>query len=173
MRAQGLIGRALDRLAAGLLMVSTLMLAAMVVLINVEVAGRYIFGFSTLVADEYAGYLFTWIVLAGFLHALRSDALLRVGIVLDRLSGRPRALLDLVNALLGIVLCAIVAYAAWRTVSTSLLFQTASSHASRTPLWIPQLAMPVGMALLGVGFLERAVRHLVDLIRGEGERGRP
>lgn len=164
-----LIGRGLDRLAQGLLAMSTLMLAAMLVLINVEVAGRYLFGYSTLIADEYAGYLFTWIVLAGFLHALRSGSLLRVGILIDRLRGRRRALFDVLNALLGLVLCAIVAYAAWQTVATSLLFETASSHASRTPVWIPQTVMPAGMALLGLGFLEQGFRSARALILGARE----
>lgn len=52
---------------------SALLLVALLLLINVEVFGRYLFNYSTLVADEYGGYLYAWIVLLGGVHLLRSD----------------------------------------------------------------------------------------------------
>lgn len=167
---------ALDWLAAALLALSMLLLAAMLVLINVEVAGRYLFAYSTLISDEYSGYLFTWIVLCGFLYALRSESLLRVNLVVARTSGRVRDALEVINAACGVALAAIATYGAWQTFSISWLFQTASSHASQTPLYIPQVILPIGMGLLGLAFLEELIRRALVLFgipaarRGQGPR---
>ena len=54
------------------------MLVAMVVLVCAEIAARTLLGSSTLIADEYSGYLFVWITLIGFAHALQLGTFLRV-----------------------------------------------------------------------------------------------
>ena len=51
---------------------------ALLTLMNVEVFARYLFGKSTLIADEYGGYFYAWIVLLGAVHLLRSDKYLTV-----------------------------------------------------------------------------------------------
>lgn len=163
--------RLLDAVSRGLLAVTTVLLLAMLALINVEVAGRYFFSYSTLISDEYGGYLFCWIVLLGLLYALRHGHLLRVGTVRDRLPPRGRAALDLVNAALGLALSLVVTYAVWSTVSLSWLFQTASNQPSRTLLYLPQAALPLGTGLLALSFLEEAVRRGLAALGRDPEPG--
>ena len=50
--------RLMDRLARLGRTVSSALLILMVILINVEVLGRYFFKVSTLIADEYSAYFF-------------------------------------------------------------------------------------------------------------------
>ena len=61
---------------------------ALLALMNVEVFMRYVFSKSTLLADEYGGYFYAWIVLLGAVHLLRSDKYLTVTLLTDRLSPR-------------------------------------------------------------------------------------
>lgn len=153
----------LDRFSRLLMSVAALLLLAMVILINVEVSGRYLFGFSTLISDEYSGYLFCWIVMLGLLYVSRSDRLLRVDAILRRMPPAAHNVLEVVNAVLGAVLCGILTYAVWRTFWISWLFQTASAYISETRLYMIQFVMPLGTGLLTLAFVELAIRKALRL----------
>jgi TRAP-type C4-dicarboxylate transport system permease small subunit len=154
-------GALLDRLGDGLSAVARFVLLAILVLINVEVAGRYLLGYSTLIADEYGGYMFTWVLMFGFLHAHRHGHFLRVSILRLRLGTRGRHVLDAISAAIGVFLAAIAGYGAWQTFSVSWAFGSTSAFASETPLVIPQVALPLGIGLLFLSFLEELLRHAV------------
>ena len=155
-----------DRIARLLMSAAALMLLAMVALINVEVAGRYLFGYSTLISDEYSGYLFCWIVMLGMLYVARSDRLLRVDAIHRCLPAIVRNVLEVVNAILCAVLCAILTYAGWETFWISWLFQTASAYVSETRLYFIQFVMPLGLGMLTIAFVELAFRKVVRFGKG-------
>lgn len=125
-----------------------LMLVAMVILINIEIVARGVFGKSTLLADEYSGYLFVWATLIGFAHALQTGAFLRVEGLIDRLSPRWRAWADVLSAVVGLVVAAVCTYATGTLVLASLRYGTVSIQPSATPLWMPQVIMPICFAAL-------------------------
>lgn len=127
-----------------------ILLVAMVVLVNVEIVARGVFGVSTLIADEYSGYLFVWITLVGFGHALQKGAFLRVEGLIERLPGRIRAWADALSALVGLVVALACMYSTGTLVLASIRFGTLSIQPSATPLWWPQVVMPLGFAALAV-----------------------
>lgn len=155
--------RVLDAVALLALWLAGAMLAAILVLMNVEIATRYLFGFSTLIADEYAGYGFAALTMLGFTYAHRRRAFLRVDIAAQRLKGRAGRIVLGIAALLGAVVALFSAYVSYKTLSLSLLFNSTSDFASQTPLWIPQAFLPAGFAILGLSFLEEAVRRVLGL----------
>lgn len=173
MRTLDLIGRLFDRLALLLVGLAAALLVAMALLINVEVLGRYFFSFSTLISDEYSGYFFTWITMLCLLYALRSGRMLSVETLVQRLSPRPRQVLEVLGAGIGVFVCAVMADATWGTLSLSWLFDSRSIQPSQTPLWIPQAVMPAGFALLGLGYLENGLRNLVLLLGGGRDAEQP
>lgn len=120
----------------------------MVVLINVEVAARYLFSTSTLIADEYSGYLFVWLTLLGFSYALQSGQFLRVEGLIKRLSAPWRRVADLLTGVVGLIVSLVCIYATWSLFAGSWQFGSRSIQPSATPLWMPQLLLPVAFALL-------------------------
>ena len=84
------VGRVLERWSRWSCDFAGWLLAAMAVLINVEIAARYLLNTSTLIADEYSGYLFVWLTLLGFGYALQSGQFLRVESLVARLGRRAR-----------------------------------------------------------------------------------
>lgn len=130
-----------------------LMLVAMAVLIGVEIAVRGLLGTSTLLADEYSGYLFVWITMIGFAQALQEGAFLRVDSLVQRLGRRGQAAADLVSALTGLAVAAACTYATAVLLMANHRFGTVSIQPSATPLWIPQLVLPVGFAALCLLYL--------------------
>ena len=146
--------------------IAGLMLVAMVILITVEIVARGVFGTSTLLADEYSGYLFVWATLIGFAHALQTGAFLRVEGLIDRLPAHLRAWTDVLSAIVGLVVTAVCTYATATLVLASFRFGTLSIQPSATPLWMAQLVMPASFAvlvLLYAGLATASLRRAIAL----------
>jgi len=159
------IGKALDRASALLCDLGGWLLLALAVLINLEVGLRYGFGKSTLIADEYGGYLFVWLTLLGFGHALRAGQLLRVDAVVERLSPRLQKACETLAALVGFMVAAVATMACYGTFSLALRFGTMSIQPSATPLWMPEAIMPLAMGWLCILYLDALVRGVWSLAR--------
>ena len=159
---------ALGRLAGLLLM-------ALLILINVEVAARYLFGSSTLVADEYGGYLMAWITMLGAIHLLRADRHLSMRWLVDRLSPRVQNIVGIGAALIGLAISAALLYATYLLAANSWQFGSTSIQPSATPLVWPQLILPTGYALLCLAYVEEILRRLLGLSprRGGDPGARP
>jgi TRAP-type C4-dicarboxylate transport system permease small subunit len=144
--------------------VAGLMLLAMVLLVCAEIFMRTIAGKSTLISDEYSGYLFVWITMIGFVHALQTGAFLRVDNLVSRLSPRGRAFADMLSAVCGVLVSSVCLYATGTLLLASWRFGTLSIQPSATPLWMPQVILPLGffaLVLLYAGLLVRAWRSAV------------
>jgi len=162
-RATLVLGHVLDRIGLALVWVAAALLGAMAVLINVEVIGRYAVGFSTLIADEYSGYLFAWMTMLCFIFALRQDRMLKVETALRAIPLRGRNAAMLISGLVGLIVALVLAYATWQLLSINWLFGSVSLQPSRTPIWIPQMVMPIGFVLLAIAYLERFLLALLHL----------
>ena len=128
-----------------------LMLVALTLLIGAEIVLRTVSGKSTLIADEYSGYLFVWITMIGFAHALQSGTFLRVDNLVSLLSRRGQALAGLFSAIVGVIVAAVCVYATGTLVLASYRFGTLSIQPSATPLWLPQIILPVVfLGLVGI-----------------------
>lgn len=130
-----------------------LMLVALTLLIATEILVRTVSGKSTLIADEYSGYLFVWITMIGFAHALQSGTFLRVDNFISRMGHRGQTIADLFSAVIGGVVAAVCVYATGTLVLASYRFGTVSIQPSATPLWVPQIVLPLGfLALVAIYF---------------------
>ncbi len=154
------LGLILDYTATGMLGLAILVLALIFCLMNIEIIARSLFGVSTLLSDEYAGYGFAFVICAGLVYAHRSDALLNVGFGLSLMSTRIRIAADTLASIVSLVTAGFAAYAGYSAWSLSWMFGSTSAFASETPLWLPQLVVPVGFGLLSLSFLEEFMRRL-------------
>lgn len=154
------LGRQLELVVRALTAAAGTLLVLMLLLINIEIVGRYFFRFSTLIADEYSAYLFVWMVLLGAAHTLRSDEYLKVTTLVNRLPPRAQNRLGIGGATLGLAVSAVALYATGALVYTSYRFKTLSIQPSATPLVWPQLILPLGFVLLCLAYLEEIVRRI-------------
>lgn len=162
LRCWSLLARILDRLGDYAAASSAVVLLAMVALMGLEIAMRSLFHSSIYIAEEYSGYLFTWMTLACFLYVQRQGRYLKVVFLRNRLPVRARLVADSMTSLAAAVLSAVLTYSTWYTFSASLEFGSTSIQYSQTPLSIPQAIMPLGFALLTIGFLQSAVNILLQ-----------
>lgn len=156
------LGKALDRLGDVFVAMSAVMLLLMMVLLGLEIGDRALFKSSTQIADEYSGYLFTWLTMCCFLYAQRTDRFLRVDSLRKRFSPRVRAVVDGIAALLAATLTLILVYATWSTFRMSMQFGSVSIQPSQTLLSIPQVIMPIGLALLTIAFMHSGITSILQ-----------
>lgn len=148
-------------------------IVALVLIVTAEVIVRNLFGFSLLVADEYAGYLGLAITFLGIPFALSEDALLRVDAVIHRVTGRPRALMDAVFNLISALVTLLITWQVYRLVSRSFERGTFASTPAETPLWIPQSIMLIGGLMVVAVALWKFGCNLRDLFAAAPAEGKP
>ena len=110
--------------------------------------------------DAYAGYS---MAAAGFLalaHTLKKGEHIRVTLLIGRLSGGTRRVLEMWSLSVAVLLSGLFAFYACRLVWQSHAFNDMSTSNDATPLWIPQLAMAVGTVLLCVALVDEWVLEL-------------
>ena len=78
------------------------LLAVMFVVTLFQVVARVVIGMSSVWSEELARFLYVCLVFIGAAPLIRDDEHIRVGVLTDRLTGRPAALLKAVIALLAI-----------------------------------------------------------------------
>jgi len=158
-----ILGRVLHLCEGLALKLSALLMIALLALMNVEIIMRYVFGKSTLIADEYGGYFYGWIVLLGAVHLLRSDKYLTVTLLTDRLSPSGRNAAALFAGVIGLVVSLVSLSSTWSIVEMSWMFGTRSMQPSATPLIYPQLTMLIGYGLLSLAYVEEILRRLFGM----------
>lgn len=136
------------RLEAACLWLTGACLVAMVGIILVEVVTRSFFNFSFEVVDEVGGYLTVAVSFLALAPAQARKAFHNVALVQNRLSARTRVGWLAFFHLLSLAFSLTVTAAMVRYVYRSWQQGDAASTVMRTPLWIPQSVMVVGMAVL-------------------------
>jgi len=154
---------AIDRLVRWAAYLAAALLAALFALTFVEVVSRALFDASLGFALEFGSYLVAHVLLLGSGWALMSGGHIRVSLVLDRLSGRARATVELAGSLAGLLVAATLAAALVRYTAETAMLGTHSYFPTATPLWIPQALLAAGPVVLALAFLARVIR----LLRGE------
>jgi len=122
-------------------------------LIVADVVMRNLFNRSLLVVDELTGYLLVIMTFFGAAYSLRSGAMLRIEFILVSLPARIRALFDVLFDVLALGVTVVVfwqvARFTWSTLDRGMVAPTLLE----TPLWLPQVMMPLGCLVLITGIL--------------------
>ena len=162
---RGLMGRlaawieAANRLAG---LGAGLILVAMVAMISRETIGRYFFNNPTDWVVELSGYLLVGLVFLGGGYIMQQDAHLRVDIFYTRFTRRNRYLVDVLGYVLALPYLllllwqsSLLAWNAYDSMERSMIM--------RWPLWVPETLVPIGVLLLLLQVLVKAVRTIAAL----------
>ena len=140
--------------AAGIL--AALFMIGTLLMVLASVLGRMM-NFNLRGSDAYAGYC---MAAAGFLalaHTLKRGEHIRVTLILERLGIIGRHRLELVAHAIAVFFSGMFAFFTARLVYQSYVFNDISQGNDATPLWIPQIAMAVGAAVLFIAVLDEFV----------------
>lgn len=134
---------------------------AMPLLITIEVAGRTVFGKSTLICDEYTGYMLCAMTFFGAAYSLQEGAFLRVDILYERFGERFRQAVDILNWLVGLVYVLFLFRFCYSVFMYSVKENVVSISYSRTKLAYPQSVMLIGCVMLLVQIIVELVNAII------------
>lgn len=129
-------------------------------LIFVDVFGRYLLSRPTKVADELGGYLLLAIVFLGAAYAMQRDLHIKVTVLSDRVPIKARRWLALVMEIVAIIFVVVTAWLGAQLVALSLDSGTRSPSILRTPTYIPQLVVPIGLGIFALEMIRRFIRQV-------------
>lgn len=151
--------RSLDALYDGAAALAAVMMVGLLVMVLLSITSRLLH-FHVPGTDAYAGYLMAG---AGFLalaHTLKRGEHIRVTLLLGMLNGGARRAMEIWALFAASALALLGAYYSARLVWQSHTFNDISTGNDATPLWLPQLGMAIGMAILAIAFIDELVLEL-------------
>lgn len=144
------LSRVEDALAAGTL-------AAAVGLTIISVILRYVFSAGIFWAQEAVIYLVVFSTFIGAVVTLRHNEHVNVDILPVFLGERGKWFFRLLGALVTLVYCAIFGYYSWVLILEPAA-QNTVTPALGAPLWVVELALPIGLTLMFLRALEIVYR---------------
>ena len=149
----------LDALYDSAAWLAALCMVGLLVMVLLSVLGRQLH-FNVPGTDAYAGY---FMAAAGFLalaHTLKRGEHIRVTLLLSSLRGAPKRALEIWALFAASALALLSAYYSGRLAWQSHAFNDVSTSSDATPLWLPQLSMAVGTAILAVAFIDELMLEI-------------
>ena len=132
-----------------------IVLAALVTLVCLEALLRGGFNYSLGFAEELTGYGVVFVTFFGAALALRGAALFQVHFLLDRWPDHVRTWLVRVFVVLACLICLILAWKTKDLTLSSFAREKFAPTVLRTPLWIPQIMLPLGFSVLAFFLVEQ------------------
>lgn len=126
--------------------------------------GGGLFGYVARSADEFAGFSMAASSFLALAYTFGHGEHIRVTLVLDKLTGRARRRAEIWSLLAGSFLSGYFAWYSVKSTYVSWVLKDVSQGLVPIPLWVPQIAMSIGTAVLTIAMIEK----LVDVLRGGG-----
>jgi TRAP-type C4-dicarboxylate transport system permease small subunit len=153
------VRRALDALYLASGLAGALALAAIAIIIGLQVVGRQ-FGATLPGADDLTAFAVAGSAMLPLAYAFRHGAHIRVDLIIGRLSGKPRFLMEALALLIATLLCAWFAWSMADLASDSFAFEDVAQGTVPWKLWVPQAMVAAGVAIFAVSLLDDLLVHL-------------
>lgn len=130
------------------------LLMIMTLIMGVQICARYLFNFSLSWTEEITRYLFVW---SGFLSigfAVQKSIAIRLEQLTDKLKGKAKSAIFILDYLIEFVFFAYMIPAAYRYFVTAIQSGQVSPACSM-PMWILQAAPVVGFVLVEFRLLQK------------------
>ncbi|ARS53757.1 MULTISPECIES: TRAP transporter small permease [Kushneria] len=150
-------GSLFDMIAAGVRFIAGLALVVLVLIVSAEIVSRFFFNHSLRVVEELAGYLVVGLTLFGASLAVRKNSLFQVGFIFDALPHALKKGLSLIYMALSLAVCGVLIWYTLQLVLSSWSRGNVAPTFLMTPLWMPQLLIPLGLTFTAIFIIERAI----------------
>ena len=132
-------------------------IALISVMVFYEVIVRYVFNSPTSWSVELTSYSLPLMTFLGAAYVLDRRRHIRVVLLVDKLSGRTKALLEAIASLIGLLFSLTLLWKGGQWVLDTYRVGEVSSTVLLFPQWIVRLPFPMGMLLLSIQFLKDLV----------------
>ena len=154
-----MLRRVLDGLYLGAGYLAGAFLVVIFVLMMALSLGREV-GLNIPAGDDFASWCMAAMAFLGLAHTFKSGEMIRVGLLIDRFSGRPRWYFEIGSLVLGLGFVGFFAWHAVRLTYDSWRFNDMAQGVVAMPLWIPQLGYSGGLVILFIAFVDEFIHVL-------------
>jgi len=137
-------------------------LIAMTLLILAQVIARF-FGVVIPSSEDFAGWILSATIFFGLAYTFNTGGHIRVTILLSRVTGKKRVVMEFFNMLLGL---AITLYLSWYSIYTvyeSYSYDEVTDTYLAVPLWLIQMPMAIGSTFLFIAMFD----NFISLVQGK------
>ena len=135
-------------------------LIIMLVAIGTDIFTRYVLNFSFEIADELGGYMLVVMTFVSLSVCQVNGAFHQVELVQARLGPRGRALSAAIFDVLSFGFASLLLWQLVKLEFSSYRFGERAPTYLETPLWLPRLAMAIGVAALVFSIVRTFVAHV-------------
>lgn len=129
---------------------------------------RYVFNRPIGWSEEGSTYLMVWAAFLGAAYTLQLDGHIGVDVICKKFSPRIQTWLHIAKYLVGIIFCLLLAWKGYESLALSWKMGRTSISELQIPIYIPQMAIPVGAILLALQMAEKLMGQILSL-RGDKE----
>ncbi len=155
----------MDRISGILFKIAAAIALISVLLIIEEALNRIIVFSKFSIAEEYTGYTLFLIIALAAPEVLKRGQFIRLYLFSSRLPQRVQDAIMATSYLVGLFVVGVYLSQVVRMLQDSLSYSTISLTVVKTPLWIPQLIMVVGLAIALLQILRLTVRFAYATFR--------
>lgn len=150
----------IDKLCKGGAYLSGLLLVSLVCLILTEIFLRYFFDISTMIADEYSGYLYLASIFLGLAYTFSKDGHIRINIITSKLSKNANGFIDVIASIITLGVLFFILYRTILFAYDAYELEMLSEAVSETPLYLTQIVMPLGTSLFILAVISFIIKRL-------------
>ena len=144
---------------------ASLALIASLAMVVMGVIGRYVLHIGIIFVDEYVGYALVVMAFMGLASSLNAEKHIRIDSVVRLLPQKMQAWLDAATSGVGLAIAVFVTVQSSQRVIVSFRGGEVSVSPLETPLYIPQLFIPIGFALLDIALVVYVINKIKTALR--------
>jgi TRAP-type C4-dicarboxylate transport system permease small subunit len=136
-------------------------LGSVALVVTGQVVSRYCFNYTPSWSEELSRYLVVWTIFVGTAVGVRKNIHIGVDALIRLAPHRVKLSLEVLLNVIGAAVSAVLIYLAVLFIQDTIEYEQLSP-AMQIPMWLPYLAMPVGLGFAVVHFLHSALKVLLS-----------
>lgn len=144
-----------------------ILIALVAIMIASYIINRATFGFQWLFVEEWTSLALVAISYLGLGYTLRHGRHIYVDVILRNFSKRKQLFCGIISGLLCIIVLICMLERSWDLLSYNWVRDVRASGPLRTPLWIPTLAMNLGLLVCLLDFIFFSLDRVLRFLLGE------
>ncbi len=149
-----------DRAIKSLTWLACVLLTFAILAVSIDVVLRYFFNRPTIWVLEICEYILLYVVFLGAAWVLKEEGHVRVGLVVDRLSPKTQALINMITSIVGALVCLTLTWYGVQVTWNHFVRGVPSIEMLHLPQFLVLMIIPIGSFLLFVQFLRRSYGYL-------------
>jgi len=141
--------------------IAVLSMASVSLLVFANVVSRYVFSYTPIWSEELSRFLVVWSIFIGVSIGVRKNQHIGVDALIRFLPHRLLLASEVLLNLIGVVVIGILIFTSLDFIKQTMEFEQLSP-AMRVPMYIPYIAMPLGLSMSIIHFIHNIVKLLTN-----------